>query len=298
MRRERPRRAHPAVVGGVAAALTAGVLVLGAAAVRSDGSVGGSGGSESGGAAAPAAEPGELIWADEFDGPAGALLDPERWRYQTGAGGWGNNELQTYRERNGVLDGEGHLVIAARIDDGAPEGRTYTSSRMVSEQAFGDALVEARIRMPEGAGLLPAFWMLGADIDRVGYPASGEIDIVEIPGATTHSAHTVHAPDPRDPSPESHGQLTVDLDHPVPLADDFHVYGVRKQSDHVTFLLDGEVVGVVEREAVADRLEWPFDGPFTVLFSLAIGGDWPGPPDDTTPPVSEMVVDWVRVSAL
>ncbi|MBN9607560.1 MAG: glycoside hydrolase family 16 protein [Actinomycetales bacterium] len=279
------RRTHPGIVGGVAAALTLGVLAIGATAL-----VGG----ETGGPATP----GAILWSDEFDGPAGAQLDSSRWRYQTGGGGWGNHEWQTYRAENGVLDGEGHLVLSARIDESAPPEERYTSARMVSVGTVSEGLVEARIRLPDGAGLLPAFWMLGADIDEVGYPASGEIDVVEIPGASTHSAHTLHAPDPRDGGPGSHGQVTVDVDHAVPLSDDFHVFGVRKEADRVTFLIDGQEVGTVERDQVADRLAWPFDKPFTLLFSLAIGGDWPGPPDASTPAESQMVVDWVRVRAL
>jgi len=245
-------------------------------------------------------EGGAILWSDDFSGSAGELADPDDWVYALGAGGWGNNELQTYTEQNAVLDGSGHLVLRAVIDDALPDGdpQKYTSARLETVRTFGDGVLEARIRIPDGPGLLPAFWMLGADIAEVGYPASGEIDIVETPVDTTHTTHTVHALDPRDSSAGSHGQLTIDIEHAPGLSDDFHVYGVRKEAGLLVFLIDGEEVGRVAQDEVADRLAWPFDQPFTALFSLAIGGNWPGSPTADTARVSEMTIDWVRFREL
>lgn len=235
-------------------------------------------------------------WIDDFDGEAGALADPRWWQYQLGDGGWGNEEWQTYTTENAVLDGESHLVITARIDPDAPPGEQYTSARLVSIGSYTEGLLEARIKLPAEQGLLPAFWLLGADLEQVGYPASGEIDVVEVPHEPTHTAHSLHALDPNDPSPTSHGQVTVDVEHEVPVDEDFHVYGVERTLDSVTLLFDGEVVAEFTRDSVADRVEWAFDKPFRALLSLAIGGVWVGEPDETTPVESQMVVDWIRLT--
>src|SRR5262249_21216572 len=127
-----------------------------------------------------------LRWSDEFDGPAGSAPDQTKWNYDTGGGGWGNNELETYTSRtpNAFLDGEGQLVIKAVKEtftgaDGIR--RDYTSARLLTRGKFTQRYgrFEARIKLPFGQGIWPAFWMLGANIDQVGWPMCGEMDIME-----------------------------------------------------------------------------------------------------------------------
>ena len=125
------------------------------------------------------APPVEVTWADDFDGSAGSQPDAAVWTAQTGSGGWGNDELQTYTADAAVLDGDGHLVITATIgaDGQATSGRITTQTK----RSFGAGTVAARIRLPDGPGLLPAFWLLGDSVETIGWPAAGEVDVVETP---------------------------------------------------------------------------------------------------------------------
>src|SRR5215469_16001766 len=145
-----------------------------------------------------------LAWAEEFHGPAGAPASPQTWRPETGGHGWGNQELQYYTNgtANAALDGAGHLAITARrLDAGLAtteyDGCQYTSARLISKplRAFRYGLIEARIKIPRGRGIWPAFWMLGTDIDQAGWPRCGEIDIMENFGTSPAVVHaTVHGP--------------------------------------------------------------------------------------------------------
>ena len=160
----------------------------------------------------PSAQAGEsdtgstLVWSDEFDGPAGAPADPDNWTHETGGGGWGNDELQYYTDGtdNAALDGDGHLVITARQIDPATTDLqcwygpcTHTSARLISQhkQEFQYGRIEARVRVPEGSGIWPAVWMLGTDITEVGWPQTGEIDIMEFVGRSPNEIFgTLHGP--------------------------------------------------------------------------------------------------------
>lgn len=247
------------------------------------------------GTAAPAdaaTSGGTLLAADEFDGPAGTAPNPGIWRFDTGAGGWGNAELQTYTDsrRNSALDGAGNLVITARREaDGS-----YTSARLKTEGTFTAQYgrIEARIRIPRGQGLWPAFWMLGADIGQVGWPACGEIDVMENVGYEPGVVHgTVHGPG------YSGAQgLTASYTQPsgAAFADDFHVFGVDWRPGSVTWTVDGVARRTVTRADVGSS-PWVFDKPFFVLLNIAVGGTWPGSPDATTRFPQQMTVDWVRV---
>lgn len=225
---------------------------------------------------------------DDFDGAAGSKPNPEVWSIQTGAGGWGNNELQEYTEDAVALDGEGNLVLTATVPR---DGGTPTSGRITTHKrwSFGFGRLEARIRLPEGQGLLPAFWLMGDDIDRVGWPAAGEIDIIETPNDTSRSRHHLHGPI----GWTEKWSMNEGVDMPEPLAEDFHVYAVEKRPGRVTISIDGRVVMDVEEWDIPLTGRWVFDDPTHVLFSLAVGGNWPGDPDETTPEVNEMLIDWM-----
>lgn len=133
----------------------------------------------------------QLAWSDEFSGAAGTLPDPSKWTYDLGAGGWGNGELETYTNstRNVYQDGQGNLVVHVEKD-----GSGYTSARLKTKGLFSFTYgkVEARIQIPRGQGIWPAFWMLGANIDQVNWPQSGEIDIMENIGKEGPSLTAVH----------------------------------------------------------------------------------------------------------
>jgi len=235
------------------------------------------------------------VTGDEFSGPAGSLPDSSIWTAETGAGGWGNHELQTYTADNAVLDGSGHLVISAVIG-GTAANPTYTSARLTTagKHSFTTGTLSARIKLPEGPGLLPAFWLLGSDVDQVGWPAAGEIDVVEAPHGTSTSSHNIHGPNSSDMSEDV--SVSADVEHDTPLSRGYHVYSVTRTADSVTIRVDGKVANRLTRDTAPGDLAWVLDKPMDVLFSLAIGGDWPGAPTAATPATSTMTVDWVRLT--
>lgn len=246
----------------------------------------------------------KLAWSDEFDGPAGSPPDPSLWGRDLGDGtaignaGWGNQELEFYTDgtSNVATDGEGHLVITARVADGSQScwygPCEYTSARLLTkglrEVLYGR--IEARIKVPVGAGLWPAFWMLGADIDEVQWPASGEIDIMEYVGRWPNWVlGTIHGPGYYGSSGPS---KTVDLGEPV--ADDFHTFAIEWRPGHIAWFLDGSKYFEVSPADVAPR-DWVFERPFFLLLNVAVGGSLGGPvaPETTFP--QSMVIDYVRV---
>ncbi len=239
-----------------------------------------------------------LAWSDEFTGPAGTSPDAARWGYETGGHGWGNDELQSYTDRpaNASLNGNGSLAIAAhrerwRGTDGIE--RRYTSARLFTKDRyeFRYGTVEARIKVADGQGIWPAFWMLGHDAWTSGWPESGEIDIMETFNTTKDVYTTIHGP-----STGSTGKYFVGTWHPspVPWSADYHVYGVRWQPDLLEFTIDGRVVHTVRPADVPEGGRWVFDKPAYLLLNVAVGG-WAGPPDTTTAFPRTMLVDWVRV---
>jgi beta-glucanase (GH16 family) len=241
---------------------------------------------------------GSIAWSDEFNGRRGKLPNPTKWSLETGYG-WGDGELQSYTDRraNVSLDGKGHLAIIARRERyTGPDGRTarFTSARMNTRAKFEFAYgrIEARIRMPAGRGLLPAFWAAGSNIDRVGWPEAGEIDVVEVNGSEPFTAHgTLHGP--RD----GHEYFSIEASRQMrtALAKRFHLYGVSWSPGRIAFLVDGKVYGVKTPAALPSGARWSFDSPFFLLFTLAVGPRWLGPPDSTTPWPATMLVDWVRL---
>lgn len=239
-----------------------------------------------------------LTWADEFDGAAGQSPDAARWTFDvgTGANGWGNAQLEydTARPENASLDGAGNLVVTARRESFG--GSQYTSARMLTKGLFAQARgrFEARIKLPRGQGLWPAFWLLGADVDTVGWPACGEIDVMEYRGQEPERVTgSLHGPG------YSGGQAvtgTTQLPGGAPLDDDFHVFAVEWTEEWIAWELDGRVWQVVVPGGLPGGAPWVFDRPHFVLLNLAVGGNYVGPPDPSVFPQS-MLVDWVRVYA-
>jgi beta-glucanase (GH16 family) len=236
-----------------------------------------------------------LIWAEEFNYTG--MPDPGRWNMETGGGGWGNNELQTYTdsENNAYVD-NGVLTITA-IDEG---GGSYTSARMTTQGKFDFKYgrVEARIKLPYGKGLWPAFWMLGANFNSVGWPRCGEIDIMEMVGGDVepNSDNTCHATmhwwDDTQEAKVDYG-LPYTLPNGI-FADDFHVFGVEWDSQSVRAYMDG--IEYFVADITPSELS-EFQNNFFIILNMAVGGDWPGSPDDTTVFPQTMEVDWVRVYA-
>ena len=254
----------------------------------------------------------KLVWQDEFDGPAGDPPDPRFWDLDVGGGGWGNSELQFYtaRPENVQLvptvpgdDGHGYLKITARKEQ--YQGREYTSARILTRGRFEQALGrwEARIRLPVGQGLWPAFWMLGASYSQVGWPACGEIDIMEMRGQEPGIVHgSLHATGYFGGSAITApyvcaGPSTCSATSCAPLCPfdtDFHVYAVEVEAARIRFEVDGAIYQEVRQDGLALGSSWPFDHPFFVLLNVAVGGSFVGAPDVTTVFPQTMLVDYVR----
>jgi len=242
-----------------------------------------------------------LRWADEFDGPAGNVPDQAKWNYDIGGNGWGNNELETYTRRsdNAFLDGDGHLIIRVVKETlTGPDGikRDYTSARLLTKGKFTQRYgrLEARIKLPFGQGIWPAFWMLGADVDQVGWPACGEIDIMENVGREPAANHgSLHGPGYSGSSPLT-GIYTLPAGQKF--ADDFHTFAIEWEPGAVRFYVDDSLYQT-RTPADASGKRWVFDHPFFVILNVAVGGSFPGNPDGTTTFPQTMTVDFVRVYA-
>jgi beta-glucanase (GH16 family) len=250
-------------------------------------------------APAGAAAIGGLTWSDEFNGAAGTGPDSSKWARDTGGGGFGNNELEYYTTgtANVAQDGNGHLVITARREN--PAGYScwygscqYTSARLKTQGRFTQAYgrFEARLRIPRGQGLWPAFWMLGDNIGSVGWPTSGEIDVMENVGFEPNTVHgTIHGPG------YSGGEgIGAPYSISAPFANDFHTFTVDWAPDSLSWYVDGVQY---QRRTPADLGgdRWVFDHPFFMLLNVAVGGNWPGSPDGSTVFPQTMAIDWVRV---
>lgn len=237
------------------------------------------------------------MWSDEFDGPRGAGPDPRWWHVQTGDGGWGNDERQTYTAAALALNGEGSLHVTATIDDSAASEDRYTSGRMTSHGLVSVeyGVLQARMQLPEGPGLLPAFWLLGDDLDEVGWPASGEIDVVEVPHSPYRTEHHMNSPSLVS---DEHVPLGAQVRHAEPVTGEYRIFTLEKRPGRIILGIDGETVSDVRVEDLPEDAVWVYDKPFHILFSLAIGGRWPGDPTDQTARVSTMSIDWVRLFEL
>ncbi len=257
---------------------------------------------------------GAPVWSDEFDGMSQQAPDPSKWTFDVGGGGWGNKEEQTYcpasgagprpcnpRRPNAFLDGAGHLVLRAqRESDGV-----WTSARITSRglKTVQYGRIETRLRMPVGKGLWPTFWMLGANYPQIGWPAAGSFSLVENVALNSGSnglgpgvvRSTVHGP-------HYYGANGIWHNFHLPngaRVDDgaFHTYGVIWSPGMLQFYVDdpANVYFVADSSDIPEGSQWVFDHPFYFLLNLAVGGDWPGTPDATTPNPADLLVDYIRV---
>jgi beta-glucanase (GH16 family) len=241
----------------------------------------------------------KLVWSDEFNGPDGSAPDSSKWVLETGGNGWGNQELEYYtnRPQNAYLEG-GNLVIKAVAEKytGADNvTRDYTSARLKTQEKFSQAYgrFEARIKIPRGQGLWPAFWMLGANIDTVPWPDCGEIDIMENIGKEPNIIHgTIHGPG-------YSGGKAIGSPYALPdeekYADNFHIYAVEWTPKQIRFYVDDHVYETRTRRDLPKGAKWAYNHPFFLLLNVAIGGGWPGNPDASTVFPQTMLVDYVRV---
>ena len=249
--------------------------------------------------AQPTSSAWNLVWSDEFNGSNGSAPDPSKWVLETGGGGWGNQELEYYTTRpQNAIQRDGNLVIAALKEKfTGPDGvtRDYTSARLKTQGKFGQTYgrFEARIKIPRGQGIWPAFWMLGEDIDKVGWPTCGEIDIMENIGKEPSIVHgTIHGPGYS--GDRGIGDAFSLPDDPR-FADDFHVYAVEWEPEAIRFYVDDHLYATRIPADLPKGTKWVYDHPFFLLLNVAVGGSWPGNPDATSTYPQTMRVDYVRV---
>ena len=236
-------------------------------------------------------------WSDEFNAAVNTGLDGSKWSYDTGGGGYGNGELETYtnRTQNVRHDGAGHLIIEARAEtytgtDGIT--RNWTSGRFQSGGKFNQAYgrMEALIKIPYGQGIWPAFWMLGNNIGG-GWPACGEIDIMENVGFEPNTVHgTLHGP-----GYSGAGGIGFGYNTGSALTNAYHLYAVEWEPNIVRWYIDNTLYEERTPADLPGGTTWVYDHPFFIIFNLAVGGAWPGSPDGTTVFPQQMLVDYVRV---
>jgi len=233
----------------------------------------------------------DLVVQDEFS--TNGSINSTFWTHDigTGSNGWGNNELQYYTDRPENIKVEnGMLKITARREQFMGAG--YTSARIMSkgkiEQKYGR--IEARIKLPWGKGLWPAFWLLGADIDEVSWPACGEIDIMEYLGNNPTSVFgTLHGPG-------YSGGEAISKNYTLSnnrFDNDFHIFGIEWGENYINFYVDDVLYNHLTPEDVTG--EWVFNKPFYIILNMAVGGDYPGSPNSETVFPQEMLIDYVRV---
>lgn len=239
----------------------------------------------------PRSYPGyNLVWHDEF---GGYQLNEDDWNYESGGGGWGNNELENYtsRSENSFLS-SGHLIIEARKEDYG--GNHYTSARITTQgkQEFTYGRIDIRAKLPVDQGLWPALWMLGSNISTVRWPECGETDIMELigknPKQVVGSLHWKKADGSEGTYNNAHRLSSGDF------SDQFHVFSLFWSHDSLKIAVDDIIYTKASRQDLSDG-PYPFDKPFFLIFNVAVGGNWPGPPDDTTSFPQRMFVDYVRV---
>lgn len=223
-----------------------------------------------------------LAWSDEFDGTS---LNTGDWNYETGASGWGNNELQNYQSgANNATVANGTLTIEAK-----QQGSGYTSARLTTQakQSFKYGRIDIRAILPEGQGIWPALWMLGDNFGTVGWPACGETDIMELVG---HEPGKVHGT-----NHWSNNGAYASYGGPYSLSsgkfiDEYHVFTILWTAQSIRYLVDDVQYHVIDISGIN-----AFQNPFFFIFNVAVGGNWPGNPDNSTVFPQRMVVDYVRV---
>jgi len=240
----------------------------------------------------------QLAWSDDFTQADGSSPDPTKWGFDigNGSGGWGNSQLEydTSRTNNVRIQG-GNLVIEA--DQESYGGFNYTSGRMNTKGKWSWTYgrIEARIKIPKGQGIWPAFWMLGANIDSVGWPTCGELDIMENIGKTSDQGTehgTMHGPG------YSGGNGiggTYTLSGGAKLSDDFHIYAIEWTTNQIKWFLDTNLFFTATPASLPGGTTWVFTAPQFIILNVAVGGQWPGNPDGTTVFPQQMLVDYVHV---
>ncbi|HLP65469.1 glycoside hydrolase family 16 protein [Flavobacterium sp.] len=233
----------------------------------------------------------QLVWSDEFD--ATGAPDSGKWNFNIGTGnnGWGNNELQYYTDRSQNIKVEDGMLKITALNE-LYLGSSYTSARITTkgklEQKYGR--IEARIKLPWGKGIWPAFWMLGADSDTVIWPQCGEIDIMEYLGNNPTTAFgTVHGPG-------YSGGASISKSYTLPNSrfdTDFHVFGIEWDENYINYYIDDVLYNQITPEDVPG--EWVFNKPFYIILNMAVGGNLPGSPNGDTTFPQTMLVDYVRI---
>ena len=242
------------------------------------------------------------IFADEFAGAIGTSFDSSKWTAEIGGGGWGNEELQYYTGAidNVRHDGNGNLEIRAMpsiADARCWYGMCrFTSARLITKGKFDFKYgrVEARIKVPDGSGVWPAFWMLGKDIDTVGWPHCGEIDIMEFLGKEPKTIYgTIHG---LGYSGASGISRSVSL--PKNASDAFHTFAVEWSENDIRWFVDGKQFSKLSKKDIPKGSKWAFDRPHFLIINFAVGGKWPGNPSTSTIFPQSMLIDYVRVTPI
>ena len=233
-----------------------------------------------------------LVWQDEFDG---SEIDPDNWTHELGNSGWGNNELQNYtsRSENSYIS-DGKLVIEAKEEDLG--GSNYTSARMISagKQEFAWGRIDIRAKLPKGQGIWPAIWMLGANFFDVGWPACGEIDIMELVGHEPNIIHGTAHWGPQGQSWSFNEGNAFALQGGAEFIDEFNVFSIIWENNSIKWLMNDQQYFSLT-PATTGGQNYPFNQEFFFILNIAVGGNWPGNPDATTEFPQRMFVDYIRV---
>lgn len=234
-----------------------------------------------------------LVWHDEFNGSS---IDEAKWRHEVNGYGGGNNELQYYTDRTEnsfVSKGLLNIVANQEVYTGSDGTRSYTSARLNTKltQSFKYGKITARIKLPYGQGIWPAFWMLGSNIDQVGWPKCGEIDIMEMVGGGDERDNVIYGTLHWDNNGIARQGGNTNLSTGI-FADDFHEFTVDWDSTKVYWYLDGNLFYSLN---ITDPTLSEFHEQFFLILNLAVGGNWPGNPSEATVFPQTMYVDYVRV---
>jgi beta-glucanase (GH16 family) len=224
--------------------------------------------------------------ADDFTGKYGSAPSDPLWGVRNGSGF--DAGAESYSPNNVYLDGQGHLVIQAVRGNAGGYSSGWAWSK--NDVSYGHGTITARIKMPKGQGIWPAFWLMGADSDTVGWPASGEIDVVELPSTTTRLYSTLHGPIAGTTATQQ-AQIVSTL---ADLSTGYHNYWVQHLPNRITFGVDNQTLGTMTPASLAPGQQWVYNRPMYVNLNVAVGGPWAGAPDATTVFPAKMLVDSVR----
>lgn len=238
----------------------------------------------------------QLVWSDDFDGAAGVSPDTTKWIFDIGNGpnsdGWGNAELEYYTSRtsNASLDGSGNLLITARRESFG--GSAFTSSRIKTIGRFAQSYgrFEARMKLPWGPGIWPAFWLLGSDVNSTGWPQCGEIDIMELRGQQPATINgSLHGPGYSGGQAITKSFTLFNSRYDT----DYHLFAIEWGPGYIDYFVDSTLYQRITAGDVTGN--WVFDHPFFIILNVAVGGNYVGFPSARTPFPQTMAVDYVRV---